>query len=65
MTRWLLSVNASVDLRNANGASPLHAAAAAGALEVAKLLLAAGARVAARDDQGHSCEQVARASDDL
>lgn len=65
MTSWLLSVNASVDLRNANGASPLHAAAAAGALEVAKLLLAAGARVAARDDQGHSCEQVARASDDL
>eukprot|EP00900_Chrysochromulina_parva_P020258 jgi/Chrpa1/2866/Chrysochromulina_OHIO_Genome00002084-RA len=52
----------SVDLRNANGASPLHAAAAAGALEVAKLLLAAGARVAARDAQGHSCVQVACAS---
>jgi ankyrin repeat protein/curved DNA-binding protein CbpA len=62
MTRWLLSVNASVDLRNVNGASPLHAAAAAGALEVAKLLLAAGARVAARDAQGHSCAQVACAS---
>ena len=48
--------------RNANGASALHAAAAAGSTDCAVLLLAAGARVAARDGEGHSCEQVARAA---
>lgn len=50
--RVLLELGAEPDLTNKNGRTPLHLAAARGALDCAKLLLAAGANSRRRDSQG-------------
>ena len=58
--QWLLGAGAPVYAANANGATPLHAAAAAGCARGVALLLEAGADRGATDGDGRTAAQLAR-----
>jgi ankyrin repeat protein len=60
MLELLLQGGADVDLRTSDGWTPLHAAAAAGNMEIVKRLLRAGADAGARSRQGSTPADTAR-----
>ena len=51
--------------QNLNGRRPLHAAAFAGQTEVCELLISAGATISAKDEDGKTAEDWARAIGDV
>ena len=65
--RWLLSIHADVNARNASDGTPLHTAAAQGQAFALALLLEAGADTTLLNDDGVSAAQlaVAKGRDDL